>query len=273
MEILDLEYDTIKEMCIFNLKSEHKLNRSIESDFYIEYSGEFVPGQIYGLYRSEYRTIQNQPKLLVATKFEPTYARMAFPCFDEPRFKSTFRISIIHPKHFIALSNERENQTVPMDSDSLRTDFFLTAPMSTYIVALVVCDFQYRESRTVSGTRVRVFSRPDQIEKTQFALDSAAKLLAYYENLFKINYKLSKLDLIGLPQFVSGAMENWGLITYREKFILSDTNKFSVRDLQKIASVIAHELSHMVCFAIDYPIFHPTFPFEIFIVVRKFSHH
>ncbi|KPM05341.1 aminopeptidase-like protein 5, partial [Sarcoptes scabiei] len=245
MEILDLEYDTIKEMCIFNLKSEHKLNRSIESDFYIEYSGEFVPGQIYGLYRSEYRTIQNQPKLLVATKFEPTYARMAFPCFDEPRFKSTFRISIIHPKHFIALSNERENQTVPMDSDSLRTDFFLTAPMSTYIVALVVCDFQYRESRTVSGTRVRVFSRPDQIEKTQFALDSAAKLLAYYENLFKINYKLSKLDLIGLPQFVSGAMENWGLITYREKFILSDTNKFSVRDLQKIASVIAHELSHM----------------------------
>lgn len=236
--------DNEKELCSFTLSKPILVNSSYTLE--IDYNGSFRPGQITGLYRSHYQTAENEIKHFIATKFEPTYARWAFPCFDEPEFKATFEITIQHPPQYVALSNERELHQTAISDGQVETKFDKTKKMSTYLVAIVIGQFDYTESLSKSGTRIRVYSRPDQVAKTEYAVETAADLLSYYEDFTKIPYKFSKLDLIGLPEFVSGAMENWGLVTYKETYILFDKEKSNLNDKQKIAKVIAHELAHMV---------------------------
>ncbi|ETN76612.1 peptidase family M1 [Necator americanus] len=198
-------------------------------------------------YRSSYKDEQNQEKFLVSTQFESTYARYAFPCFDEPIYKATFDISLIVDPGMTALSNMPIVSADPCEfhgAKKVRVKFDRTPQMSTYLVAFVVGELDYIQTSSKSGTEIRVYTIPGKRCQGTFSLDLAAKAIDWYNNWFGIDYPLPKCDLIAIPDFSMGAMENWGLVTYREVALLVDPTKSSTRQRSRVALVVAHELAH-----------------------------
>ncbi|XP_075583234.1 endoplasmic reticulum aminopeptidase 1 [Pelecanus crispus] len=198
----------------------------------------------HGFYKSTYRTQEGELRVLAATQFEPTAARMAFPCFDEPAFKATFSIKIRRePKH-LALSNMPIVKSVNISPWLVEDHFDTTVKMSTYLVAFIISDFKSISKVTSHGIKISVYAVPDKINQADYALDAAVKLLDFYEDYFSIPYPLPKQDLAAIPDFQSGAMENWGLTTYRESALLYDPEKSSAYSKLWTTMVIAHELAH-----------------------------
>jgi len=181
---------------------------------------------------------------LYATQFESHHAREAFPCIDEPEAKATFSVSITHsPKH-VALSNMPVATTDARDHAALTT-FDVTPKMSSYLVAFVVGNIHKKSGKTKRGIEVNIWASPAQHANTlDFALENATKIIDFYEEYFGVDYPLAKCDHVALPDFSSGAMENWGLITYREVCLLADPKTTGPSGRHLIASVIAHELAH-----------------------------
>ncbi|KAG9487986.1 hypothetical protein GDO78_007666 [Eleutherodactylus coqui] len=198
----------------------------------------------HGFYKGSYRTPDGEIRVLASTQFEPTAARMAFPCFDEPAFKATFSIKIRREEKHNAVSNMPIVKTISVDDGLLEDHFGVTVKMSTYLVAFIVSDFKSISQVTNHGVKISVYTVPHKLDQAVYALDAAVKLLDFYEEYFHIPYPLPKQDLAAIPDFQSGAMENWGLTTYRESALLYDSKTSTASNKLWITMVIAHELAH-----------------------------
>uniref|UniRef100_A0A8C2RPI7 Aminopeptidase n=1 Tax=Capra hircus TaxID=9925 RepID=A0A8C2RPI7_CAPHI len=207
----------------------------------IEYSAN-ISSSSYGFYGISYRDESNEKKYFAATQFEPLAARSAFPCFDEPAFKATFVIRIKRDEQYTALSNMPKSSVV-LEDGLVQDEFFESVKMSTYLVAFIVGEMK-NLSQDVNGTLVSIYAVPEKIGQVHHALETTVKLLDFYQNYFEIQYPLKKLDLVAIPDFEAGAMENWGLLTFREETLLYDGNTSSVADRKLVTKIIAHELAH-----------------------------
>lgn len=209
---------------------------------HINFSGN-ITDAMHGLYPC-YFTHDGVKKQLFATQFESHHAREVFPCVDEPAAKAEYDLTLITRPGITVLGNmpvkyEEEND------NSLTTTFEKTPRMSSYLLAFVIGELHKKTARTKSGVEVNVWATPAQNENTlDFALDIATRSIDFYDEYFGVKYPLPKSDHVALPDFSSGAMENWGLITYRESCLLADPELTSESSRRFIATVIAHELSH-----------------------------
>ncbi|XP_051160347.1 endoplasmic reticulum aminopeptidase 2-like isoform X1 [Leptopilina boulardi] len=207
-----------------------------------------LKNELEGFYLSSYVTSDGEKRYLATTHFEPTYARSAFPCFDEPQFKAKFKVSIFRDRFHIALCNmpvmNTEDAGFYMGTGLLRDDFQESVEMSTYLVAFVVCDFNRISELTNRNVSVSVYAAEAMLPQAKYALNIAARTMDYFESFFGVHYPLPKQDLIAIPDFAAGAMENWGLITYRETSILYDPDETSTVAHEWVAVIVAHELAH-----------------------------
>ena len=208
----------------------------------INFSGN-ITDAMHGLYPC-YFTHDGVKKQLFATQFESHHAREVFPCVDEPAAKAEYDLTLVTQTGITVLGNmpvksEEEN------GDSLTTTFEKTPRMSSYLLAFVIGELHKKSARTKSGVEVNIWATPAQNENTlDFALDIATRSIDFYDEYFGVKYPLPKSDHVALPDFSSGAMENWGLITYRESCLLADPELTPESSRRFIATVIAHELSH-----------------------------
>ena len=177
------------------------------------------------------------------TQFEATDARRAFPCFDEPALKATFNVTLVIDSGDTAISNTRIVRDLPGPLPGKHTVEFDTTPkMSTYLVAWLVGDFQCSDGKQ-DGVPIRACATPDKVKLTKFALDAAKWDLKYYDRYFGIKYPMAKLDLVAIPDFEAGAMENFGCLTFREIEMLVD-QKGPLPAKKDVAETIAHEMAH-----------------------------
>jgi aminopeptidase N len=202
-----------------------------------------ITDQMHGLYPC-YFEVDGVKKELIATQFESHHAREVFPCLDEPEAKATFDVTLTTENEGVVLGNMPiKNQTE--ESGRLVTTFERTPRMSSYLLAWVYGDLHKKTTKTKRGVEVNVWATTAQKpESLDFALDFAAKTIDYFEEYFGTEYPLPKSDHVALPDFTSGAMENWGLITYREIALLADPATATVDSKHYVAMVVGHELSH-----------------------------
>src|SRR5438270_1148483 len=205
---------------------------------HITYTG-ILSSEMRGLYLGK----DDQGRKYAATQFESTDARRAYPSFDEPDYKATFDITAVADKGMAAISNQKVVSDQPGPGEKHTVKFATTAKMSSYLAALVVGNFEYVEGEA-DGIPIRVYATTGKKEMGTFALQMAGDILKYYDNYFGIKYPYGKLDLVGLPDFSAGAMENTGCITFREVILLIDDKQGSVDLKKSIASVISHEMAH-----------------------------
>ncbi len=210
----------------------------------VEYTG-VLNDQMRGFYRSEYTTPEGERRFLGATQFEATAARRAFPCWDEPAHKATFQVTLVIPSEMAAISNTLPEAEEVLGDGTKAVRFAETPRMSTYLLAFVVGQLEAVEAKGPDGVLHRVWATPDKAEFGRFALETSQRILAYLNDYFGTPYPLEKLDHLALPDFASGAMENWGAITYRERILLFDPATSAALTKQYIADVMAHEVAHM----------------------------
>jgi puromycin-sensitive aminopeptidase len=207
----------------------------------IKFDGK-ISRQMNGIYPSYFEQKKVQ-KTILATQFESHHAREAFPCIDEPEAKATFDFRITTPESKTIIANT-PFQSQRTDKTCIVTTFETTPKMSTYLLAFVYGDIDFIEAKTSSGIVVRSYATAANVKHTSFALECAVKMLEFYNDYFGIDYPLAKCDLVALPDFASGAMENWGCITFREQALLVDPKNTSLITKQYVALVVAHELAH-----------------------------
>jgi puromycin-sensitive aminopeptidase len=200
--------------------------------------------KLRGFYRSTYKDSAGKPHTMAATQFEATDARRAFPCWDEPDFKAIFAVTLVVDKEVTAISNSRVlSETVEGGKKIVK--FADTITMSTYLVAFIVGRIEGTPAILVGKTPLRLWSVPGKQGLTQFGHDIAAASLRFFEDYYGVPYPGDKLDLLAIPDFASGAMENLGAITFRETALLVDRQTATLGELQRIADVVAHENAHM----------------------------
>jgi len=211
---------------------------SIELDF----KGR-ITKDIAGIYISQYKD-GKQTKKIITTQFESHHAREVFPCIDEPEAKATFNLTITHNPSQKVISNTPVIEELKESKTESKSIFAATPIMSTYLVAFIIGDLQYKEAKTKNGTVIRSYCTPDKLDSVDFSLEVAVKCIDFYNLYFDIPYPLEKCDLVALPDFAAGAMENWGCVTFREQSMLVNPKRSSLANKQYVAMVVAHELAH-----------------------------
>jgi len=211
----------------------------------IEFSAA-LSSDMRGFYKSSYTRADGSKATLATTQFEAASARRAFPCFDEPSLKATFEVEMTVPEDRLALSNTDPVSSEPAGAGRKRVRFAKTPVMSTYLLAFVVGEFDRIEAKTKDGTPVRVYTMPGRSALGRFGLEAAVRGLDFFGEYYAIPYRdaLAKVDLVAVPDFEAGAMENWGLITFREVALFVDPEKSSVPQRRRVAEVVLHELAH-----------------------------
>lgn len=242
--VLYMETDEEREFIVLVLSKNLRVGKSYIVG--LSYTAK-LKNNLHGLYYSQYQQ-GNDTVYIVTTQFQPTDARRAFPCFDEPALKATFNITLVRPSHLISISNtpiidnsttfERNGMTFVKDM------YDITPKMSTYLLAFIVCNFKYLSKYTENGVLYRAWATPDTVNQAEYSLDVGAKVLTHFEEFFDIPYPLKKQDMIAIPDFAAGAMENWGLITYRETAMLYEPGVSNEANRERIAIVVSHELAH-----------------------------
>ncbi|MFA5987560.1 MAG: M1 family metallopeptidase [Candidatus Paceibacterota bacterium] len=233
-----ISYDTKRETVILDFEKAV----SGKTELAIKFCGP-ISNKMCGFYRSNY-SVNGEEKILATTQFESTDARRAFVCVDEPAAKAIFDITLIVPADKTVISNTHILDVAEHEGGYKVVKFAPTPKMSTYLVAFIVGDFEYVEKKNDDGVLVRVFVTPGKKKQAGFALDVACKCLSFYNKYFKIKYPLAVLDMIAIPDFAAGAMENWGAVTYRETALLVDPEHSAAAARQRVAIVVAHELAH-----------------------------
>ncbi|CAB3408473.1 unnamed protein product [Caenorhabditis bovis] len=239
--------------CSFVTQWSWKLNEKLKINDVLLLSIDYqfkMRSDLQGLYVSTHVDADGVKTKSAATQFEPTFARKMLPCFDEPNFKATFEVAIIREPHHVARSNMPLQISKEYNEDGLMKDVFeKSVKMSTYLLAIAVLDKYDNVKRYTRNTQkpieVRLYAPEDVINgQYEFGLDTTIRALEFFESYFNISYPLEKIDLLALDDFSEGAMENWGLVTFRDSALLFDENKASVVAKESIALIICHEIAH-----------------------------
>ncbi|MDA9680822.1 M1 family metallopeptidase, partial [bacterium] len=242
-EKLDLAFEYMKDL----ERISFSVNENITVGKYslqLEFNST-ITNDLKGFYKSQFLDLNDNVKWIATTQFEPTSARNAFPCWDEPEYKAVFSIALTSDEKHLRISNEKVLSENKLKDGRVETLFVDSMKMSTYLVAFVIGELEVTEVGSVGDTKIRIIHRPGFSHQTSFAGIAGMKILEFFENYYQIPYPGSKLDLIAIPDFAMGAMENVGAVTFRESLLLIDESKATRQELSRSVSVIAHELAHM----------------------------
>jgi puromycin-sensitive aminopeptidase len=234
---LDETYETVT----FDFERELPAGPAV---FEIAFDG-ILGDQLVGFYRSTFVDDEGTTHTIATTQFEETDARRAFPCWDEPIFKATYQVNLTFPSHLAAYSNSPVDTDTDLGNGQRSVSFKPTMKMSTYLVAFVIGPFEETAALDVDGVPLRVVAPIGKLHLTDLALEAGAFALRWFSEYFAIPYPGEKLDMIAIPDFAAGAMENLGCITYRENALLVDPATASQPELERIAQVVHHEIAHM----------------------------
>ncbi|GLV42080.1 Suppressor of ER stress-induced death [Carabus blaptoides fortunei] len=247
LSVMEHQYDAEKQL--YTVVLDDMLVTGKLYDVTIKYIGN-LNDLLQGFYRISYIDYgAKKIRWMAATQFSPTDARRAFPCFDEPAMKAKFSISLARWKNMTSHSNMKKRAETPIENmDEWVWDHYDETPiMSTYLVAMMVSDLQsykYNALSNSSQMEFAVWSRREALNQTRFAGTLGPSILEYFNKYFQIPYPLPKLDMVALPDFGFSAMENWGLITFRESSLLFDEKLSTIQSMRDMAMVIGHELGH-----------------------------
>ncbi|KAI3406353.1 APE2 [Candida oxycetoniae] len=237
--IKDIIFDTAKQTVTFKLP-DHLVKGAV-AKLHLKFTGE-LNNKMAGFYRSSYQE-DGKTKYLATTQMEPTDCRRAFPSYDEPSAKAKFTISLVANRDLVCLSNMNEKETILLSDYKKKVVFNTTPLMSTYLVAFIVGDLKYVENNNYR-VPIRVYATPGSEHLGQYSADIAAKTLAFFDKKFDIPYPLPKCDMVAIHDFSAGAMENFGLVTYRTVDLLIDPENTNVNTKQRVTEVVMHELAH-----------------------------
>ncbi len=211
----------------------------------IQFTG-ILNDKLHGFYRSTYKGADGQDKPLASTQFESTDARRAFPCWDEPAIKAVYQVTLVVDDKLTAISNAGIVRETPLPGTGKKEVVFAdTMKMSTYLVAFIVGEFEATDAVMIGDAPLRVWAVPGKKRLASFAVDIGKASLEHFSAYYDIAYPGDKLDLIAIPDFASGAMENLGAITFRETALLVDSGTATRAELERVADVVSHENAHM----------------------------
>ncbi|CRK41705.1 hypothetical protein BN1708_008534 [Verticillium longisporum] len=237
----DISHNEDRQTSTFDLKKT--VSKGTKGQIEIKFEGE-LNDKMAGFYRSTYKKADGSTGIIATSQMEATDCRRAFPCFDEPALKAGFTVTLIADKNLTCLSNMDVAEETDAHNGKKAVKFNKSPLMSTYLIAFIVGELNYIET-TAFRVPIRVYAPPSEdIEHGRYALDIAAKGLEFYEKEFGIEYPLPKLDQVAMPDFAAGAMENWGLITYRTVEVLFNDKTSGAVVKERVSSVILHELAH-----------------------------
>jgi puromycin-sensitive aminopeptidase len=236
-----VDIDTAEERARFGLPRELPVGNAT---LIVTFTGK-LHDDLVGFYRSRYTDDDGVEHTIAATQFEATHARRAFPCFDEPELKAVFATTLVVDENVLALSNTNELSREPAGPGRVRIRFADTISMSTYLVAFVVGRLEATEPVSARGIPIRVAHVPGKGRLTAWSMEVAEFALAYFEDYYGIPYPGDKLDLVALPDFAFGAMENLGCVTFRESLLLADPDHATQAELVQASLTIVHEIAHM----------------------------